>query len=602
MMVAVLLGALSLGACVDDNESASVTAVRTAKAKQLEAVAALNNAQAEAELIKANAEKALKEAKAAYEKAQADATAATTEYNKQKYALELEKIKAEYEKLIAQYKANTAEYDKELWDNADAFVKDVYGKYIAGLGKVNTINKALIDQNLKLAQIDIDEIQAKAALESFLYEKNQTIVQNTLEISRLEALKTADKAAIEKQMSEIAANAYNLNMSDLSAVKKAESAAKDAYKKAFNPIDYNYGQNLIGHDQISWEAGLLPYIQSWIRLAEISNGSVGGVTYYFTSAKTVKIEVEECYSTEIMYMMTLSTKGDFLLAEDFKTRQYKSLLDHEKDALGKPSVSNVSAATGLYIELEAAQAEVAQAKKDLAAELAKPAADQDKTKIAALNRVIDATGPQRIAYAETAIADQQEIVNKYQESLDRLLSDIATVQDAAAVAEYEKAFAAAKEAAEKYVAAKHEVHKVEEAITLIGINTFDSNGAPISPASESEYAKLKTLLDGTVNVDELILACKENIAEAEAAIKSGGAQDFVTITNGSVEVYDPIAGYLMYSGNGDIKIYKYAAEMTVEQKKAIIQAEIDKLNEKLKTQQALVKQYKAKLDTLLAAE
>ena len=43
MMVAVLLGALSLGACVDNNESASVEAVRNAKAEQLKGLAALAN-------------------------------------------------------------------------------------------------------------------------------------------------------------------------------------------------------------------------------------------------------------------------------------------------------------------------------------------------------------------------------------------------------------------------------------------------------------------------------------------------------------------------------------------------------------------------------
>ena len=42
MMVAVLLGALSLGACVDNNESASVEAVRNAKAEQLMSIANLN--------------------------------------------------------------------------------------------------------------------------------------------------------------------------------------------------------------------------------------------------------------------------------------------------------------------------------------------------------------------------------------------------------------------------------------------------------------------------------------------------------------------------------------------------------------------------------
>lgn len=57
MMVAVLLGALTLGACVDDNESQSVTDVRKAKAEQLSALAQKAKAEAEALLISANAEK-----------------------------------------------------------------------------------------------------------------------------------------------------------------------------------------------------------------------------------------------------------------------------------------------------------------------------------------------------------------------------------------------------------------------------------------------------------------------------------------------------------------------------------------------------------------
>ena len=61
MMVAVLLGALSLGACVDNDESASVTAVRNAKAEQLKGAAALANAQAGVQ----DAQKRLTEAKAA---------------------------------------------------------------------------------------------------------------------------------------------------------------------------------------------------------------------------------------------------------------------------------------------------------------------------------------------------------------------------------------------------------------------------------------------------------------------------------------------------------------------------------------------------------
>ena len=72
MMVAVLLGALSLGACVDNNESASVESVRNAKAKQLESVANMNNANADAKKAITAAEVAIKEAEAAYQKAQAE--------------------------------------------------------------------------------------------------------------------------------------------------------------------------------------------------------------------------------------------------------------------------------------------------------------------------------------------------------------------------------------------------------------------------------------------------------------------------------------------------------------------------------------------------
>lgn len=77
MMVAVLLGALTLGACVDDNESQSVTDVRKAKAEQLSALAQKAKAEAEALLISANAEKAYKEALAKYQEALTSLNSAT---------------------------------------------------------------------------------------------------------------------------------------------------------------------------------------------------------------------------------------------------------------------------------------------------------------------------------------------------------------------------------------------------------------------------------------------------------------------------------------------------------------------------------------------
>ena len=80
MIIAAMLGALTFGACVDNNESASVENVRNAKAEELKSLAALNNAKAQAELIAANAEAALKASQAAINEAEAAIKEAKARY------------------------------------------------------------------------------------------------------------------------------------------------------------------------------------------------------------------------------------------------------------------------------------------------------------------------------------------------------------------------------------------------------------------------------------------------------------------------------------------------------------------------------------------
>ncbi|EXY50275.1 putative lipoprotein, partial [Bacteroides fragilis str. 3783N2-1] len=173
MMVAVLLGALSLGACVDNDESASVEAVRNAKAKQLESVAALNNAKAEAEKITAEAEAALKNAQAEYQKEM-------TEEAKQKFAVKLELIKANAERDIALAKKEAAEYEQQLLDVADAHVRELYASYKIALGDLTSLNSRKIGLVANIAsakeelipftalkQIEIDRLERLIANEEF---------------------------------------------------------------------------------------------------------------------------------------------------------------------------------------------------------------------------------------------------------------------------------------------------------------------------------------------------------------------------------------------------------------------------------------------------
>lgn len=135
---AVLLGAMTLTSCVDDTESASVTAIRQAKAEQLQSLADLNKANADAALIQANAYKAAQEAiaayneamkaeaqaRAAYQQAMADYQAAQTEIAKdearqraEEAAVTLETSKAQLENEKKRLAALDAQYEMELYKN-----------------------------------------------------------------------------------------------------------------------------------------------------------------------------------------------------------------------------------------------------------------------------------------------------------------------------------------------------------------------------------------------------------------------------------------------------------------------------------------------------
>ena len=108
------LGSTTLTSCVDDNESASVTAIRDAKAQSLQALANYNNAQAEAAKIVAQAEAALNNAKAAIKKAQAEKDSLENEKLKATIEIDIETAVARAEAGLAAQQAILAQAKAEL--------------------------------------------------------------------------------------------------------------------------------------------------------------------------------------------------------------------------------------------------------------------------------------------------------------------------------------------------------------------------------------------------------------------------------------------------------------------------------------------------------
>ena len=174
MMVAVLLGALSLGACVDDNESASVTDIRSAKAEQLRSLATLNEAKAEAELIRANAEAALNQAQAAYHQALADAEEFELQKAQEEYELAIENIRIEYQLELAQLQQQLLEAQQDLEDADYDRVTELFNRYYNELDVLTGYQRSLVEQQSQLARLEANIVSAQEWAEYYnLYYTNQ---------------------------------------------------------------------------------------------------------------------------------------------------------------------------------------------------------------------------------------------------------------------------------------------------------------------------------------------------------------------------------------------------------------------------------------------
>ena len=276
MMAAVLLGALTLGSCVDDNESASVTAIREAKAAQLSALANYQQAQADAELILANAEAKVKEADAAYQAALAkikDLQAQEKELELQKAQATLEtdieaaKTKAQAQLIQAQAKLEAAKAAlitasdavdlatkakvQNLITSANAVMYGgdyyIYDKNTGTYVQAGSISKSesLIgddtDPGLKLQLIEInaDLITAQYDLEDTKIKIQKFVEIEKAELAQNEALlkayndnKTTDREEAQK--------AYDEAVKALPAYQNAKDEAQKAYNVADNASDEAY--------------------------------------------------------------------------------------------------------------------------------------------------------------------------------------------------------------------------------------------------------------------------------------------------------------------------------------------------------------------------
>ena len=151
------LGSTTLTSCVDDNESASVTAVRDAKAAQLNALAA-----------QANADASVKEALAALKQAEAEAATIKNEFDQQKYAMKLEKLEAEYAAQIAEQNKIQAANEQQILKDLSAYQVSLSNSYNTVQNQVVAVSNEIAQKYVEVAKLESGITSAEAAAKAQL--------------------------------------------------------------------------------------------------------------------------------------------------------------------------------------------------------------------------------------------------------------------------------------------------------------------------------------------------------------------------------------------------------------------------------------------------
>ncbi|MCS2423426.1 hypothetical protein PDM24_05080 [Bacteroides fragilis] len=555
MMVAVLLGALSLGACVDNDESASVTAVRNAKAEQLKGAAALANAQAEAETIRANAEAKLKEAEAAYQDAK-------TEADKAKWAAKLTVIQAEAARDIAQAQRDQKDAEMAIITNQDRWINNtLWNNYSNASSLLINLNSELINATADEIALKAGVVSAQKAAEKIAVEKNQFIAQQTERKDQLSKLSSiaSDRAALEKKLQTL-----RVESTELTAAKGKTADAKTAAQAKFDEAQekiYNQSGNT---DKLSSDLAKAG--------AELTDVEVeyNNQTHRFSVTTSNSVEVgENSNNAQYVRFYELGLKSQTTSA----TLAFQNKIKYIKENfVGVPSNTDKGIqASGAYRNIESLAAQKKQKEADKAA----ATTDAEKADIQA---EIDALQPD-IERADEALEAAKKYLAEVEAEFKAFQDAVALFANADAKAAYDKDIADAKTLAEALVAAS---------------DADDAAQLPLN-AMSTTLQDVQTLLSSTANIDELIADCDVQIAKAKEDIAKANSTKTIYVWSNQAYLLNGrwYPGYVVDQNN--------MGEDTAEALHAYMVDRIEALNAQIESQGQIVEKYKKQLDDAIAA-
>ncbi len=591
MMVAVLLGALSLGACVDDNESASVTNIRNAKAEQLTALAEKARAEGEAAKILAEAEQAVKEAYAAWLNEQ-------TSQSNQKFAIELEKIKAETEAAIleAQQRAQAAE--QAILANANAHLQTLYSLYASEVANLQYARQKKANYEIDKAKLEAGLGTIEEYIQTLTDQKNAEIAQKEAEKAAWENYNGLDKDELQAQLNQLNQQKYTAfaekqtAQDDANAKEKIADAALEVFSTDYEGTStvaavaaiqkyeekttrtYRYANRYVLENDLTWKRSVqMGFVNSddlvWDEVSSMWMLTAAKIIYQGNVYYVVPTAEESvALSEDINYVV-----NKYVLRSESSTTAVSQYYANEKEfaenTLGSPA-SESKLATGLYSELETAEASLETKQKALTdAETAYTKAEQDWKKASDALETAEATEKTAKTTYDNAVkatADAQAALDKANQGTDA--AAITAAQNALRAAQTAEANAltAWTNAQNATVNAQNALNTAQSAYYTAQSNLSNAR----TKAQEAEM-KVAQINDNIAYYTEQIENWDENAAAWNAMVTAINSDDYATAIEG-------------LKSNTDVAAYIAAALVVEEKTEAYneINAQVNALAELIK--------------------
>lgn len=528
LMAVLALGSTTLTSCVDDNESASVTAIRDLKMQQLQALVTYNTASAKMQELRAKMAEATYDADLAAELAQAE----------------------------------RALQDAELAikNSLNNYQQGIMTNYSNALNKVGDLTTEIAQAKLQKAQLEIDTTYAKEIVKDQIRTQEKIVKSNeaALEVYKNLADNGYDELVTEQKQVEIQkkenSEALAVNSNKLTTANTAYVTAQGDITRRYVQQDGSISLELITTDVLEPTNAVAQAAYTLTDMYDEYNTEITGFKSVIN--KTEEIELSE--GSDIAIKIFTLNKNNEIDA----TKAMADYVESMKEALGtdKDKANQYGSA---YAQKAYADEQLAAAEKALAAaEKALAAADEDDPNYAQLKA--------DVVREEGYVRSMTQKVNT---ETDELADAIENYDDAVAL---QKEYTEALKTFTDATAYKAYTDRVTAIVNTEGKAKaeLDAEKLELTIKSSELTAKeiaLNGLVNSSIDIETEIATCESNIAEAQKEIAK--LELVLSQVNGGQILTDDLLAILdteIANAEAEKAVYEKLAEQYKQQLEASI--------------------------------